>query len=397
MNAEQTWTSPIGLVHGLPEATEVRDGCVTPARFGALDGEYRRVRQRVAVSDVSYYGKFRVSGPEALTLLNRVNMIDVSRIPIQKMGVSLMLEDDGRVLADTYVFNRGADYLFLTEGHAPAAVAARLQAEAAPIGGVEITDLTREWALIDLSGPYAWELLKDLAGVRVVGLRYMEAYENQKIDGIPVTILRAGKTGEFGYLLLVEAAHAGALWTRLLKAAEAYQGAACGTEVLDLCRLENRFLNPRREGLEAANPLELNYRVMVARDKPDYAGREAIDAALVDGPNRRLIGLTFGGGEGVPPAGTALLLGSDRVGTLVNSAHSIGLGQPIGLALIDAPAAYVGIDFRAEHGDAAWGADGVGSLPHEPKPLDSSERRQLPRRRSRRRMTMTGAGFRSDE
>ena len=122
---------------------------------------------------------------------------------------------------------------------------------------------------------------------------------------------------------------------------------------MDLCRLENRFLNPRREGLEAANPLELNYRVMVSRDKPDYAGREAIDAALVDGPNRRLIGLTFGGGEGVPPAGTALLLGSDRVGTLVNGALDRP-GPTDRPGIVNAPAAYVGLDFRAEHGDAAW-------------------------------------------
>ena len=211
MNAEQTWTSPIGRAHGLPEATEVRDGCVTPARFGAARWRVSPRPPDVAVSDASYYGKFRVSGPEAMTLLNRVNMIDISRIPIQKMGVSLMLEDDGRVLADTYVFNRGPDYLFLTEGQTPAAIAAQLPPRPPRSAARRLPILQSNRALIDLSGPYAWELLKDLAGVRVVGLRYLEAYENQKIDGIPVTILRAGKTGEFGYLLLVEAAHAGSI------------------------------------------------------------------------------------------------------------------------------------------------------------------------------------------
>jgi aminomethyltransferase len=360
MNSTRPWTSPIGLAHRLPVAVEVRDGCETALRFDTLEREYRRVRETIAISDASHYGKFKISGPEALTLLDRVNFIDVSRIPIQKMGLSLMLEADGRVMADTYIYNRGADYLLLTEGREPEAIAEVLNAAAAEIGDVEMTDQTRSLAMIDLSGPYSWELLKELAGMRIVGLRYMEAYEKQKIADIPVSILRAGKTGEFGYLLLVSEDQAAALWTVLVEASKAFKGAVCGTEALDLCRLENRFMNPRREGLEAANPLELNYRVMISRDKPEYTGREALTEALDAGVSRRVVGLAFDG-EGVPPVGTPIVLGEEAVGIVVNAAHSIGLGKPIGLALIESPAAYVGLDFRAEAEGATWQARSVSA------------------------------------
>lgn len=227
-----SWTSAIGLAYGLPEAVNIRDGCRIALRFDALEREYRRVRETIAISDASHYGKFRISGPEALTLLDRVNFVDVSRIPIQKMGLSLMLETDGRVLADAYIYNRGAEYLLLTEGREPEVIAESLKAAAEEIGQVEICDQTRDLVLIDLSGPYTWELLKDLVGVRIVGLHYMEAYEKQKIGGIPVSILRAGKTGEFGYFLVVAADQAAALWSTLVEASNAYKGAVCGVEAL---------------------------------------------------------------------------------------------------------------------------------------------------------------------
>ncbi len=43
--------------------------------------------------------------------------------------------------------------------------------------------LTTDIGLIGLDGPFSWELLKDLIGVKILGLRFLEMLENQKFGG----------------------------------------------------------------------------------------------------------------------------------------------------------------------------------------------------------------------
>jgi hypothetical protein len=54
-------------------------------------------------------------------------------------------------------------------------------------------------------GPFAWELLKEVVGVKVLGVRYLAALEEEAVADVPVTVLRAGKTGEYGYLVMAPA------------------------------------------------------------------------------------------------------------------------------------------------------------------------------------------------
>jgi aminomethyltransferase len=345
-----------------------RDGCITAGAFDSLRIESGRLRRGIGLVDYSHYGKFRLDGPTALDLLNRVNLADISRLAINKMTSSLMLKGDGSVLCDAYVVNQGANYLLLTEGVAPAAVGAVLEQEGQEVGGsVQVTDRTRDLALVGLDGPYAWELLKDLIGVRILGTRYLEVVEDQAIDQIPLSILRAGKTGEFGYLLLVDAGNARGLWERLLAAGRDYEVQPCGYEAIELCKIENRFVNMHREGALAANALELNCRVMVDREKDDYVGREATVAAMQSGPRRRLIGLALTSEEGAEvPALTpgaevpALTPGAEVfsqgkcIGTLANAAYSFGLSQHIGLGFLDAGYAYVGLDYEVQTQGMTW-------------------------------------------
>ena len=181
-----------------------------------------------------------------------------------------MLRPDGRVLCDVYVLNQGGSYLLLTEGAPPDSVGAAIAQSCQAVDASEPQDLTTSHALVGLDGPFAWELLKALIGVKVLGTRYLEVLGGQRIGPVPVTVLRAGKTGEFGYLLLTEAGNAPSLWEQLLQTGQAFDALPCGLETIDLCKLENRIVNVRKEGAMAANALELNCRVMVGREKEDY-------------------------------------------------------------------------------------------------------------------------------
>ena len=324
----------------------VRDDCRTHQSYSAVEAEHQAIRTGIGLVDYSAYGKFVVRGPAALELVNRVVMADVARVPIRRMVSTPMLREDGTLLCDAHVANLGEEYLLLTEGAPADHVVAGLRAQAALLGGVEIVDRTRESVLFGLDGPYAWELLRELAGMSILSMRYLEVMVDESIGDIPVALYRAGKTGEFGYWIHCDSANAHQLWKLLLQAGRPFNLVPCGYAAIDLCRLENRFLNPLREGTEAENALELNCRILVSSDKGEYIGKPAIDRMLASGPRRRMIGLLLSEKAGLPEPGTAVAYREQVIGQVVSAGHSFTLNRTIALALLDVEYAYVGLDYE---------------------------------------------------
>jgi aminomethyltransferase len=212
--------------------------------------------------------------------------------------------------------------------------------------------------LIGLDGPFSWELLKDEVSIRTIGLRYLDVMPQQILAGVPVDLLRAGKTGEFGYLLKCAAADTGKLWDALLAAGAPLGLIPCGTEAFELAKLENRFTSMKREGAAAQNVLELNCRVVVSREKGDYVGREAVEEAMDGGLKRRIVGFRCDEGAALPEIGAeigaSVRYGGEEIGVVVAADRSYGLDNSvIGLAFITLDYAYAGCRYEV---------DGVGAV-----------------------------------
>lgn len=322
------------------------DGVTVPAVFSTVEAEYRALRERAAISDQSHYGKFHISGSQAVEFMSFVNLPDIARLAIGKTASSFLLAEDGSVFAECYVVSSRDSILLLTEGRDKVEVAAYLQ-ENIENFDAQVKDVSDQYAMLQLDGPYAWEVLKDLIGVKVLGLRYLETLDNQKIGNSTVQIIRSGKTGEFGYSLLVPHDQALECWDTLMKTGERYEILPVGVEALDLCRLENRFPNMRLDCAKVANPFEMNCRVMFDREKDEHLGRAAIEELLESGPARRIIGFVVADESNVvPQLGEKVTLAGEVVGEVVNAGYSYLLGKSIGLALVCNQVAYVGIGYH---------------------------------------------------
>jgi len=352
-------TSPSAALYGHEATLGSRDGRTTVARYGSVQEEHQRLRSGIGITDYSSFGKFFLTGPGALELANRVSLVDVIRLPINKIVPTFTLNPDGSVLCESYVVNRGDGYTLLTEGRDAETILAVITEERDHVASsVEIVDLTESTALIGLDGPFAWELAKQFFGMRILGVRYLDVIPNQQVGDVPVTVYRAGKTGEFGYWIHVDAEHATQVWQRLLEEGKDFDLTPCGTEAVDLCKLENRFVNMEREGAQASNVLELNTRILVDPEKEDYRGREAVVRGVV---RRRLIGLHIDSGTAVPEIGAAVQYQGTTIGTLANSGFSYTLGKTIAVALLDEAYAYVGLDYDVKAADATYAARTVSS------------------------------------
>ncbi len=327
-----------------PATKTVIDGYDTAGYFSDAATEYQAVRNGVAISDQGHYSRFRISGSDALDYLNNLNLPDLARLPIGRAMTSLLLDDEGGVVCDVYILSFGSSYMVLAEGKNSEAVEQYLNSNVGDYD-VQLHDASEEVGLVGLDGPFAWELLKDLLGVKILGLRYLEMLENQKIGSTNVHIVRAGKTGEYGYLFLTSADQTASLWNTLTTAGSKYNIQPIGAHTLDLCRLENRFPNVRLEGSYIDNPFELNCRVLFDHEKDDHKGRQALEAVMEAGQKRRLIGFKVNDSKHVPAAGDAVVIDGQTIGVVANSQFSLGLDAPIGLAIIDAEFAYVGIAY----------------------------------------------------
>jgi aminomethyltransferase len=299
----------------------------------SLDAEMQAVRLDVALSEPAHVVCLRVTGDDAFDTLDALCPADLHARDGQMLH-TLLLDDQGRPVADLYLCPDDEDFILLTEGLTMAEllgyIERHLPAGLAP--GLERLDESHR--LLSLHGPWAWELMSELVGPGVVGLPYLSFYHEAHW-----TCFRAGKTGEFGYDLLVERDHAAALEAKLLELGRPLGLGRIGQDTLDQCALENWFFNIRREGRAGVTPLELQLQWRVSRQK-DYPGARALQERRAAGVAQRLTCVVSAAEVAL---GDVVRLDEAPVGTVVNAGFSSVRGDWVALALLDRPVAHSGL------------------------------------------------------
>jgi glycine cleavage system aminomethyltransferase T len=308
----------------------------------ALADEIRAVRGSVALTESVHTTCLRVSGAAAFDTLARVCASDLFLQDAQ-MRPSLLLGEDGIPFADVYVCRDDEDFFLLSEGPPAADLIDHVRAHASP-GDLTIRNLSETHMMLSLHGPYAWELLGECLGPDLVGQPYLSLCRT----GEGVICFRGGKTGEYGYDLLVNRGDAPFLCARLWDLGRAFDADSVSLDALDLCALENGFFNIRREGRAGLDPLELQlqWRVTYARE---YVGAAALRARRAAGLKRRVTHVIAG--EPLA-AGDAVVFADKPIGALLQASASPLRGDWVALALLDLPYAHAGIDrYVARRGD----------------------------------------------
>lgn len=286
----------------------------------------RAIREGVAITHADHFTTLRFSGGDGAW--ETLSWLTSGELFLRDGQVlhSLWLDERAHPLADVYVLRDDESFVVVAESQGADIVA---HAHDNVRGDAVIDALGATHRVLSLNGPFAWELLGDIVGPDVVSLPYMASF---RMDG--GWALRAGKTGEFGYDLVLPVERADAIEARLRERGARFDLADAPLEVLESCMLENWFFNVRREGRLDVTPLELQLQWRTTRGR-EYLGAPALDARRAEGPRQRLTML-------LPSArvheGDEVHLWGDVVGTIVNASDGAAL------ALIDLAWAHPGID-----------------------------------------------------
>lgn len=257
---------------------------------------------------------------------------------------SLLLRDDGTILADVTVCADDESYLLVIE-RGPLGRDALLQHLAARLDGLDdvaLEDAAPTHEVISLHGPFAWELVAEVLGQDLVALPYLNFFRMD--EGL---VLRAGKTGEFGYDLLVRRELADGLVTRIAEAGAAFDAVEIDAGTLSAARFEGWFFDPSIdypaiEGLGPVTPIELQLQWRLSQR--EHVGRAALlsrRAALSERPElaRKLACVVLS----ATPEDDVLRLDGAPVGALVRKATSPASGLVFGAALLRADLAHAGL------------------------------------------------------
>ena len=254
--------------------------------------EYFAIRNSAAVIDTSPLYKYRIYGTDAEKYLVGVLTRDIRKCRPGQAHYTAWCDDDGWVIEDGVILRLSDDEFLLTAAEPNQAYLQALTSGMA----VQIEDVSDDYGALALQGPYAREILKQLAP-EMEGIGYFHLTP-AKIGDASVTISRTGYTGDLGYEIWVESDDALDVWDRLFDVAKPYGVIPAGQTALLITRIEAGLIlidvdfHSARYAWnddQRATPLELNMGWMLrdlANDDRHFIGRRAIESEIAEGTSR---------------------------------------------------------------------------------------------------------------
>lgn len=349
-------------------------GCYAVRRYDVYhEREYYALRHQATVMDATPLFKVEVRGRDAAEFLSYVSVRGFTKTSVGRVGYVCWVNERGQVFDDGTVARLGDEHFRLTSAE-PAMH--WLQRHARGFD-VSFEDTSRTLGALALQGPLARDVLRGLVGSGVDALGFFRAMDARVqaggSGGFDVGVTRTGYTGDLGYELWVDQAHALELWDALMEAGAPLGLLPMGLDALDVSRIEAGFVlqgvdyfSARRTQVEeqTSTPYELGLDWMVKLERAPFIGQEALRREKLRGSKWALVGLDIDWEDfealhaefGLPPhlsadasrEGVPLYLDAAQVGQATSRAWSPTLKKYLAIASVHAPHATLGKELSIE-------------------------------------------------
>ena len=319
-------------------------GWELPVQFSSIKDEHDAVRNRAGLFDVSHMGEIFVEGPDALAYLQKLLSNDISKIAIGGAQYSAMCYENGGVVDDLLTYRLDENLYLLCVN------ASNIEKDFEWMlkhvdGDVTVTNKSDEYAQIALQGPLSQEVLQTLTEVDLSTISYFKFKNNVDIAGHSVLVSRSGYTGEDGFEIYGTPAVIIDLWNKIL---ENENVVPAGLGARDTLRFEACLPLYGQELSQDITPLEagIGFAVKLQKD-PQFIGQQALINLKEAGLPRKSIGIEMID-KGIPRHGYKVFKDGVNIGEVTTGTQSPLTKRNIGLALIDAKFAEVGIELEIE-------------------------------------------------
>ncbi len=303
--------------------------------FDTWAREHQAIREGVGLMDMSFMAKFRVQGPDAGAVLDRMSTNRVDG----EAGVityTQWLNDGGTLEADLTVTKLGeGDFLVVASDTAHRHVETMLKRALEAHRGW-VTDVTSGLAQVNIQGPRSRELLQSLTQADLGNDAFpFRAAREIDLGFARVLCARITYLGELGYELFVPAEQAAYVYDLITEAGAAYDLAHVGLKALSSLRMEKAYRDFGHDIDNTDSPLEVGLGFTIDWAK-DFVGRQAVTAVKESGPlMRRLAQVRILDPAPLMFHGEVVYRDDVPVGYVRAASYGHTLGGAVGLAMIE--------------------------------------------------------------
>ena len=294
---------------------------------------YWRLRQKALIFDVPEK-PIEISGPDAVSFLNRVLSRDVSTMSEGRGYYAIACTPQGGIFMDGVIFKLGDNKFWFVQADGPFETWLLATSE-----GFDVVIEDPHSRVIQIQGPSSMAILNSASNGAIDNdLKYYRAGFFE-IGGQRVFVSRTGFTNELGYEIYcnnTETDHL-ALWDHLLDCGSAYGMAFSSARAMTVRRIEGGILGNLTDIDTSITPFEAGLGQFIDMDKGNFIGRNAL---LEKDRRTCLYGFTCI--TEVPISTSKIMDGDDVVGYITAGVLSPTLNLGIGYVRFNTPGQWVG-------------------------------------------------------
>jgi folate-binding protein YgfZ len=287
-------------------------GVASAPDFGDSRAEFQGLLSGCGLYDLSWRSKIAVTGGDRIRWMNGMVSNNVRDLATGHGVYAFMLNAQGRIQADLYVFHRGDSLLVDTERGQRDKVL-QLFGRYIIADDVEIADISDKLTALGLTGPESRRVL-ERAGIAVPDLAHLQFADvawRQK----SIVILRAGEEARESWQVWIAPEHSTELWDALVKSG----ARPSGTTALNLFRIARGIPQFGVDIRERDLPQETGQTRALNFTKGCYLGQEIVERIRSRGAvHRQFTGFVVEGT--LPEPGSKILADEKEVGEITSSA-----------------------------------------------------------------------------
>ncbi|WP_298152920.1 glycine cleavage system aminomethyltransferase GcvT [Flavobacterium sp.] len=259
-----------------------------PILYEGVNAEHETVRTGVGVFDVSHMGEFLLSGPNALTLIQKVTSNDAAVLTPGRAQYSCLPNNDGGIVDDLIVYMmKEGEYLLVVN-------ASNIDKDWDWISshndlGVDMKNLSDDYSLLAIQGPKAVEAMQSLTTVNLSEIAYYHFVVGAFAGFDDVIISATGYTGSGGFEIYCKNDQVESLWNKVFEAGAAFGIKPIGLAARDTLRLEMGFCLYGNDINDTTSPLEAGLG-WITKFTKDFTNSENLKKQKENGVHRKLVG-----------------------------------------------------------------------------------------------------------
>jgi folate-binding protein YgfZ len=270
------------------------NGAETFAAFSDAAGELRALTSACGVFDLGWRAKITVKGRDRVRWLNGMITNTIKDLAPDHGNYSFVLNAQGRILGDMYVYNRG-EYLVLDTDRVQRETLINTLKRFIIMDQVELSGSDESLSAIGVCGPNADKVLA-ASGIDSSMLQPLEI-RDMTVGDMTVTVARGSEQKPGWYEIWAGPEHLSRLWNMLV------QGGAqpVGAEALELWRVVRGIPQYGADIRDRDLPQETGQTQALNFTKGCYIGQEIVERIRSRGQvHRRFTGFEFDGAMPAP-------------------------------------------------------------------------------------------------